>query len=111
MGADFVIDYTKQDHVPEGMHCDFMLDAVGKFKSSKLKEACKKALLAKGKYVSIDDGLLKLVAHRLDKIREFTEAGALKPIIDRTYPLEEIVEAHRYVQKGHKRGGVAISIN
>ncbi|MDA3928311.1 MAG: NAD(P)-dependent alcohol dehydrogenase [Prolixibacteraceae bacterium] len=110
LGADVVMDYQVQDEIPAGVQFDFVLDAVGNIKTSKLKEACKKALVSDGKYTSIDDGDLKLVAHRLDKIREFTEAGVLKAILDRTYPLDEIVEAHRYVQNGHKKGGVAISV-
>jgi len=110
LGADDVIDYTRQDTVPEGVQYDFMLDSVGKFKSSKLKDACKKALLQSGKYVSIDDGDLKLDSGRLDKIREYVESGYIKPVLDKIYDLEEIVEAHRYVEKGHKRGGVAVTV-
>lgn len=110
LGAGTVIDYTKQDSPPEGAVYDFMLDAVGRSKTSKLKEACKKALAPGGKYVSIDDGDLKLDFKRLDKIREYTEAGFMKPVLDRIYPLEEIAEAHRYVEKGHKIGGVAITV-
>ena len=110
LGADFVIDYTKQDYPPEGVYYDFILDSVGKAKTSKLKEACKKALSSKGKYVSIDDGDLKLESQRLNKIKEFVESGYMKPVLDRCYNLDEIVEAHRYVEKGHKKGGVAITV-
>ncbi len=111
LGADHVIDYTKQGSVPSGILFDFILDSVGKIKTSKLKEACKKALAPNGKYVSIDDGDLKLSSQRLNKIREFVESGFIKPVLDKCYPLEEIVEAHRYVEKGHKKGGVAITVN
>jgi NADPH:quinone reductase-like Zn-dependent oxidoreductase len=110
LGADTMIDYTKQDSVPEGVRYDFILDSVGRIKSSKLKKACKHALVPGGKYVSIDDGNLKLDSSSLDKISEFIESGSIKPVIDKIYPLEEIVEAHRYVEMGHKIGGVAISI-
>jgi len=110
LGADNVIDYTKQDLIPEGVHYDFILDSVGKIKTSKLKIACKKALSQTGKYVSIDDGDLKLNSIRLEKIREYIESGYLKPLLDRIYNLEDIVEAHRYVEKGHKRGGVAVTV-
>jgi len=110
LGADYVIDYTKQDSVPEGVYYDFMLDSVGKMKTSKLKNACKKALSPNGKYVSIDNGDLKLDSQRLNKIKEFVEFGHIKPILDKIYHLEEIVEAHRYVEKGHKKGGVAITV-
>ncbi|MCU0851841.1 MAG: zinc-binding dehydrogenase, partial [Thermoplasmata archaeon] len=93
-----------------GVQYDFILDAVGKAKTSKLKVACKKALAPKGKYVSIDDGSLMLDSKRLASIKELVEAGHIKPIIDKCFRFEEIVEAHRYVGKGHKRGGVAVSI-
>lgn len=110
LGADAVIDYTKQDSLDPAEHYDFILDAVGKRKTSKLKTACKKALSPKGKYVSIDDGSLKLQSDRLIRLKELVEAGQIKPVIDRIYPLEQIVEAHRYVEKGHKTGGVAITV-
>jgi NADPH:quinone reductase-like Zn-dependent oxidoreductase len=110
LGADAVIDYTKVDTLDPGVYYDFILDAVGKMKTSPLKEACKKALAPQGKYATIDDGNLLLDSKRLDSIREFIEAGRIKPILDRCYPLEEIVEAHRYVEKGHKKGGVAIKV-
>jgi NADPH:quinone reductase-like Zn-dependent oxidoreductase len=111
MGADYVIDYTKQDFLPEGAKYDFVLDAVGKIKTSKLKEACKNALTSNGKYLTVDDKALKLEAARLNKIKEYVEAELIKPVLDRCYPFDEIVEAHRYVEKGHKKGGVAITIN
>jgi len=110
LGADYVIDYTKQDSVPTDVTYDFILDAVGKAKTSKLKDSCKKALTSNGKYVSIDNGDLKLYSHRLDKIKEYVESGKIKPVMDKIYSLDEIVEAHRYVEKGHKKGGVAITV-
>ncbi len=110
LGADNVIDYTKEDSVKPGEQFDLVLDSVGKSKTSKLKKACKKALSPKGKYVSIDDGNLKLESNRLALLRELIERGHIKPIVDKVYPLEKIVEAHRYVETGHKRGGVAITI-
>jgi len=110
LGAEAVIDYTKVDTLDPGAQYDFMLDAVGKIKTSKLKVACKKALAPKGKYVSIDDGKLMLDSKRLASVKELVEAGHIKPIVDKCFRFEEIVEAHRYVGKGHKKGGVAISI-
>ena len=110
LGADSVIDYTKKDSINLIKQYDFMLDAVGKIKTSELKEACKKALTPKGKYVSIDDGKLILDSNRLALIKELVETGHIKPVVDRSYPLEQIVEAHEYVGKGHKKGGVAITI-
>jgi len=110
LGADTIIDYTKVDVIDSGVQYDFILDAVGKMKTSKLKEACKKALAHGGKYVSIDDGNLLLDSKRLAFIKELIEAGHIKPVIDKCFQFEDIVEAHRYVGKGHKKGGVVIKI-
>jgi NADPH:quinone reductase-like Zn-dependent oxidoreductase len=89
---------------------DFILDAAGKARSSLIKEMCEKSLVPKGKYISIDDGILELKSERLMKLKQIIEYGHIKPIVDSIYPLDRIVEAHEYVGKGHKRGGVAISI-
>jgi NADPH:quinone reductase-like Zn-dependent oxidoreductase len=111
LGADYVMDYTSEDTLKHGVQYDFILDAVGKSKTSKLKEACKKALAPGGRYVSIDDGNLLLDSKRLAFVKELVEAGHIKPVVDRCYNFEEIVEAHRYVGQGHKKGGVAIRVN
>ncbi len=110
LGADKVIDYAKEDSVSLIDRYDFMLDAAGKAKTSILKEMCKKSLNPNGKYISIDDGKLELKSERLVKMKEFIDAGYIKPVVDRIYPMDRIAEAHEYVEKGHKRGGVAISI-
>lgn len=110
LGADEVIDYTIQDSFESGTKFDFVLDAVGTAKKSKLKTASKEALKPDGIYASIDNGNMLLESERLDQITELVESGYLKPFLDKIYPLEEIVDAHRYVEEGHKRGGVAISI-
>ena len=111
LGADYVMDYTKQDSLPEGTKYDFVLDSVGYLKTSKLKKACKNALTQNGKYLTIDDSALKLDSERLNKIKAYIEAGYIKPVLDKCYSFDEIIEAHRYVEKGHKKGGVAITIN
>lgn len=110
LGADHILDYTKADTLDGNTKFDFMLDAVGKAKTSKLKRACKKALTKEGKYSSIDDSSLQLSAKRLDLITKLVKEDGIKPILDQTFPLEEIVEAHRYVELGHKYGGVAITV-
>lgn len=111
LGADSVIDYTITDTLNENIKFNFILDSVGKIKTSKLKDNCRKALLNDGKYVSIDNGALKLSSKRLDLLTNLIENEKIKPIVDKIYPLEEIVEAHKYVEKGHKKGGVAITIS
>jgi NADPH:quinone reductase-like Zn-dependent oxidoreductase len=110
LGADRVFDYTRQHSLGSGEHFDFVLDAVGKRKTSELKKQCKQALSPGGIYVSIDDGNLLLEAKRLDLMRELVEGGQIRPVVDRCYPFEEMVEAHRYVERGHKTGGVAITV-
>jgi NADPH:quinone reductase-like Zn-dependent oxidoreductase len=76
-----------------------------------LKKACVKALAANGNYVSIDDGSLLLQSDRLERIARLVEEGNIQPANGRVYPFEQIVEAHRYVETGHKRGNVAITVN
>ena len=110
LGADAVIDYTKVDALEPGDNYDFVLDAVGKAKTSRLKESCRASVPARRRYVSIDDGNLLLDSARLAAMKELVEAGHIRPVVDRCYPLEEMAEAHRYVGQGHKRGGVAITV-
>ncbi len=111
LGADDVIDYTATDFLDTGIEFDFMLDSVGKMKTSRLKESCKRCLKKNGRYVSIDNGDLVLSSSRLDQIAGLVAEGHIRPVVEKTYPLEEIVAAHEYVQKGHKRGGIAILVN
>jgi NADPH:quinone reductase-like Zn-dependent oxidoreductase len=110
LGAVSVIDYTKDDLATSGEIYDFILDAVGKWKSSELKTRCKEMLAPQGKYISVDDGSPKATVQNLNLLRELVESGQLKPVIDRQYPLEQMVEAHRYADKGHKKGNVMITV-
>ena len=69
-----------------------------------------RALTLGGKVTSVDDSFPRPVPADLVVLKELAESGALKPVIDRTYPLEEMVEAHRYVDGGHKKGNVVITV-
>jgi NADPH:quinone reductase-like Zn-dependent oxidoreductase len=110
LGADAVIDYTKEDLISRGERYDFILDAVGKRKSSALKMQCKKVLNKNGKYISVDDGSPKSLSEYLLRLNEMFDTGHYKAIIDKTFPLEQIVEAHQYVDLGHKKGSVVITV-
>ncbi len=110
LGADEVVDYTRVDRLSPGRRFDLVFDAVGKSRTSKLKKACRKALAPRGTYVSIDDGALRLDSWRLAAVAERVEAGQIRPVIDRCFRLEELADAHRYVEQRHKQGGVAVRV-
>jgi NADPH:quinone reductase-like Zn-dependent oxidoreductase len=112
LGADHVIDYTKEDIATRGEHYDFILDAVpnGKVDRKTLKAQCQKALAPNGTYTSIDEGSPTLKAENLVQLNALFEAGTFQAVIDRTYPLEHIVEAHTYVDTGRKKGNVIITL-
>jgi NADPH:quinone reductase-like Zn-dependent oxidoreductase len=127
LGADKVIDYTRQDFTTGHQSYDVIFDAVGKSSFGR----CKGVLKPNGIYISVNITLwlllqllwtAKLTSKKviiglpntsyadLLWLTELMETGKLRTVIDRCYPIEEIVEAHRYVEKGHKRGNVVIRI-
>jgi NADPH:quinone reductase-like Zn-dependent oxidoreductase len=110
LGADKVVDYTKETITALNERFDFILDAVGKRKSSELKLHLRNILAQNGKYISVDDGTPVATLEHLKLLINLAEKGQLKTVIDRTYPLEQIVEAHSYVDQGHKRGNVIIIV-
>jgi NADPH:quinone reductase-like Zn-dependent oxidoreductase len=105
LGADNVIDYTREDFTKKETQFDIIFDAVGKTS----KSACKNILKPKGKYVSVSGSASKNL-NELLFLKELIESGKLKTVIDRRYTLEQIREAHAYVEKHHKKGNVVINI-
>lgn len=110
LGADRVIDYTSDGALSQLESYDLVVDAVGNTKVSALKTASKKALTKGGKYISIDDDVPSTDRKDFIRLKEMAEQGKLVPVIDRCFPLEEMAQAHAYVDQGHKKGNVVISV-
>lgn len=126
LGADTVIDYTKQDFTRNKAAYDIIFDTVGKSSFAQ----CKDSLKRNGRYLpttglqnhflmlwtsitsdkKVISGMSVEKNEALAFLKDLIEAGKLKIIIDRCYPLEQIAEAHRYVEKGHKKGNVVITV-
>ena len=127
LGADEVIDYTKEDFTKNGQTYDIIFDTVGKSTVS----GCKRSLKKKGFYLlstfglpklfqilwfsmtsskKVIIGLLKERAEDLVFLKELIESGEIKAVIDRRYLLEQTAEAHKYAEKGHAKGKVVITL-
>jgi NADPH:quinone reductase-like Zn-dependent oxidoreductase len=105
LGAARVIDYAREDFTKSGEIYDVIFDAVCKTSSSRSKGALKE----KGIYLSVRSSTSERVEN-LIFLKELIEAGKIRSIIDRCYPLEQTAEAHRYVEAGHKKGNVVINV-
>ena len=127
LGADKVIDYTKEDFTKSGETFDVIFDAVGKSSFSGCMRSLKNegiylqavatpALSVRMRWASITSskkiigGTATPKTENLIYLKELVEAGTIRPVIDRRYPLEQIAEAHRYVEAGHKKGNVVITV-
>lgn len=109
LGADKVLDYTRPNFMDQAESYDLVFDAVGKKKSANFHG--EKLLTRNGNFISVDDGSPKISVEDLIFLNEQIEAGRLRAVIDRVYLLEQIVEAHRYVDLGHKKGNVVITVS
>jgi len=127
IGADKVIDYTKEDFTRNGVTYDVIFDAVNTISVSRsIKKLSKNGVMIlsaagmpemlKGACISMTSskkvltGVIRHTAADINLLKGLIEAGKLKPVIDRTYPLAQIAEAHAYTEKGHKKGNVAIAV-
>lgn len=106
IGADKVIDYTKEDFTKTGNEYDVIFDAVGKISKSK----CKSALKKNGIFLTVKYPTKEKIEY-MHFLSELTGKGKIKPVIDRYYSLEQVPEAQRYVENGHKKGNVAVTVN
>ena len=127
IGADHVIDYAKEDFTQNGQTYDVILDTIGKSPFSRSLRSLKE----NGTYLNANPGLFGGIWMRrfsknggkrvitwtagytvenLNALKELAEAGIIKPVIDRRYPLEQTAEAHRYVDTGQKKGNVVITV-
>lgn len=127
LGADQVVDYTKEDFSKRGEEYDVIFDAVGKSPFSSSVKSLKKngyylravhmdiASVLRGLWISMTSSKKVIggggeTVEDLILLKKLAEAGQLKPVIDRTYRLEEMAEAHAYVEKGHKKGNVVVTV-
>ena len=110
LGASTVIDYTTRDFTAGAERYDLIFDAVGKRKSATALRQSRHMLAAGGACLSVDDGTPKLRRDDLVALGELARTGELRPVIDRSYTLDHIIDAHTYVDGGHKRGNVVITV-
>ncbi len=106
LGADQVIDYTREDFTQNDAMYDVIFDTVDKVPTSQAKKALKKG----GIYLNSIKTSTRIKPETLVFLKQLIEKGILKAVIDRCYPLEQIVEAHKYVETKHKKGNVVITM-
>ena len=110
LGAEAVVDYASEDFTKRPERYDLILDAVGKRKSAAAMLHAQDVLAPGGRSLSIDEIRPWLRAEDLLLLARLAESRELTPVIDRSFSLEDMVEAHRYVELGHKRGNVIVTV-
>ncbi|MEJ9303166.1 NAD(P)-dependent alcohol dehydrogenase [Priestia megaterium] len=107
LGADYVIDYQNEDFSKKEERYNLIFDAIGKI----TKNQCKGALALNGRFVSVEgQGIAKVQTKDLLLLKKLMEEGQIKSVIDRCYSLEQVPEAHEYVETGHKIGSVVVTL-
>jgi len=107
LGADKVVDYTREDFTGTRERYDVVFDAVGRT----TKSAGRKVLAKDGQYITVEgQGVAKELPEDLLLLKDLYESGKIKAVIDRRYPLERMAEAHAYVDGGRKKGNVVITV-
>ena len=111
LGASSCVDYTVEDFTRSDARYDVVLDAVGGLRKPPPRESVERVLAPGGVYVSVDETMPRFTQPDLDELARLCEEGSLRPVIDRLYPLARIAEAHAYVDQGHKRGNVILTMD
>ena len=111
LGAAACVDYTVEDFTTSNVSFHAVIDAVGGLKNPPSKEKVARVLTHGGVYVSVDETMPRFTQADLENLASLAAEGSLKPVIDRTYPLDRIAEAHAYVDQGHKRGNVILVVS
>ncbi|MED3885009.1 NAD(P)-dependent alcohol dehydrogenase [Priestia aryabhattai] len=107
LGADYVVDYQNEDFNKKEERYNLIFDAIGKI----TKNQCKEALALNGRFVSVEgQGIAKVQTKDLLLLKKLMEEGQIKSVIDRCYSLEQVPEAHEYVETGHKIGSVVVTL-
>jgi len=108
LGAEKVIDYTQEDFTQSAEQYDVVFDAVGKLSPA----LCKNSLKPGGVYLNVlrSEGALKLKIEELQFLQDLMVQGKIRAVIDKRFSMNQIVEAHHYVDQGHKKGHVVISV-
>jgi NADPH:quinone reductase-like Zn-dependent oxidoreductase len=111
LGADKILDYGNDESIKKLEMYDVVFDCVGKTRQSLLRTACLQRIKDKNDFISIDDEPLLLDSDRLTRITNIVENNSVKLVNDKIYSFDQMVEAHEYVELGHKKGNIAVTVD